>query len=181
MKNPLFDTLTTTGRFEELIFLLKIVDEVYLFRNGHWQFVQKYIMSNTKYPKATGGTPITSWLINQIEAVLKYEGHIIDALNAHIASNAGFIGGCSDEAQEFFTVLSKGYPKKRQMLIDQVALLQVRQSEKYYIFLCLVLSASWMCKDFDTVVHKSSIRRQLFLHCHFSCCFTLCTSYNSLH
>ena len=28
-------------------------------------------MQNTVYPKATGGTPITSWIPNQIKAVLK--------------------------------------------------------------------------------------------------------------
>lgn len=43
-KNPLFVTLVTEGRFDDLVYLLKVVDEIYLFRNGHWQFVQKYIM-----------------------------------------------------------------------------------------------------------------------------------------
>ena len=147
-KNPLFNTLTSTGRFEELIFLLKIVDEIYLFRNGHWQFVQKYIMANTKYPKATGGTPITSWLVNQIEAVLKYESHIIEALNEHIASNAGFIAGYSAKAQEFFAVLSKMHPKKTQMLADQVALLQVRRSENGFLSIshsCLISHEIILC------------------------------------
>jgi len=56
-----------TGHAAEL---LEIYRQIYDFRNGHWQFVQKYIMANTKYPKATGGTPIISWLPNQIEAIL---------------------------------------------------------------------------------------------------------------
>jgi indoleamine 2,3-dioxygenase len=51
--------------------LYKIYREIYRFRNGHWQFVQKYIMENTKYPVATGGTPITSWIPNQIMATLQ--------------------------------------------------------------------------------------------------------------
>lgn len=34
------------------------------FRHMHWNMVQKYIIDNTKYPKATGGTPITTWLPN---------------------------------------------------------------------------------------------------------------------
>lgn len=55
---------------EGLVYLLACIDQVYLFRNGHWQFVQKYIMANTKYPVATGGTPIISWLPNQIQACL---------------------------------------------------------------------------------------------------------------
>ena len=75
--NSIFERLKKDKDYTGLIYLLKTVDEVYLFRNGHWQFVQKYIMSNTKYAFATGGTPITSWLINQIEAVLEFEKDII--------------------------------------------------------------------------------------------------------
>ena len=62
--------LKASNNQKGLQLLLKILEEIYLFRNGHWQFVQKYIMSNTAYPKATGGTPITSWIPNQIKAVL---------------------------------------------------------------------------------------------------------------
>jgi len=57
---------------EELKLLYLIQEQVHNFRNGHWMFVQKYIMENTKYPIATGGTPITTWIPNQIEAVLEY-------------------------------------------------------------------------------------------------------------
>ena len=62
---------------EGLVMLLAIVNEIYTFRNGHWMFVQKYILSTTAYPVATGGTPITSWLPNQIEAVLNYQRDIL--------------------------------------------------------------------------------------------------------
>jgi predicted methyltransferase MtxX (methanogen marker protein 4) len=37
-------------------------------------------MANTNYPVATGGTPIISWLINQIDAVLMYELKLISAI-----------------------------------------------------------------------------------------------------
>ena len=50
--------------------LYQVYRQIYEFRNGHWQFVQKYIMANTAYPVATGGTPITTWLPNQIMATL---------------------------------------------------------------------------------------------------------------
>lgn len=56
----------------ELKVLYKILEQVHNFRNGHWMFVQKYIMANTKYNVATGGTPITTWIPNQIEAVIAY-------------------------------------------------------------------------------------------------------------
>lgn len=77
---PVFKDLVQAKDIDGLFYLLKIVDEIYLFRNGHWQFVQKYIMANTDYPVATGGTPITSWLINQIEAVLEFERVIIQEI-----------------------------------------------------------------------------------------------------
>ena len=61
----------------DLCYLLGILEEIYHFRNGHWQFVQKYIMANTKYAKATGGTPIISWLPNQMKAVMNEMKNVI--------------------------------------------------------------------------------------------------------
>ena len=63
--------------FNGLCYLLGILEEIYHFRNGHWQFVQKYIMANTKYAKATGGTPIISWLPNQMKAVMNEMKNVI--------------------------------------------------------------------------------------------------------
>lgn len=65
---------------EELVVLYQIVEQIYLFRNGHWQFVQNYILKNTKYATATGGTPITSWIPNQIGAVLTYMSDLLELI-----------------------------------------------------------------------------------------------------
>jgi indoleamine 2,3-dioxygenase len=111
-ENPLFKQLTDAKCYEGLVYLLKIVDEVYLFRNGHWQFVQKYIMSNTKYAFATGGTPITTWLINQIEAVLKYEQVIIEHLQTNYMNEL--------KENELWLNLSNSYSKKKDLLMEQV-------------------------------------------------------------
>jgi indoleamine 2,3-dioxygenase len=110
--NPLFKQLTDAKCYEGLVYLLKIVDEVYLFRNGHWQFVQKYIMSNTKYAFATGGTPITTWLINQIEAVLEYERVIIEHLQANYTDDL--------KENELWLNLQGSYSKKMDLLMEQV-------------------------------------------------------------
>lgn len=67
----IIDKLLDTGDERTSEILLKIYKEIYNFRNGHWQFVQKYIMAQTKYPKATGGTGIISWLPNQIKATIE--------------------------------------------------------------------------------------------------------------
>jgi indoleamine 2,3-dioxygenase len=78
----LFNNLKESENEEGFCLLLQILDEIYYFRNGHWQFVQKYIMANTKYAKATGGTPIISWIPNQITAVLNYMSDVIDLIPA---------------------------------------------------------------------------------------------------
>jgi hypothetical protein len=110
--NNIFKQLKRHSNYEGLIYLLKIVDEVYLFRNGHWQFVQKYIMSNTKYAFATGGTPITSWLINQIEAVLEFEKVIVMFLQDKDLQNV--------KNTELWSQLSEGLDRKQKLLIEQV-------------------------------------------------------------
>lgn len=66
---------------DELKILYKILEQVHNFRNGHWMFVQKYIMANTKYNVATGGTPITTWIPNQIEAVIAYMNILLQRIN----------------------------------------------------------------------------------------------------
>ena len=78
--NRLFNNLKESKNEKGFCLLLQILDEIYYFRNGHWQFVQKYIMANTKYAKATGGTPIISWIPNQITAVLNYMSDVIDLI-----------------------------------------------------------------------------------------------------
>ena len=76
-ENRLFNSIKKSENEEGLCLLIQILDEIYYFRNGHWQFVQKYIMANTKYAKATGGTPIISWIPNQITAVLNYMSDVL--------------------------------------------------------------------------------------------------------
>lgn len=117
--NNIFKTLSNNKNYEGLIYLLKIVDEVYLFRNGHWQFVQKYIMANTKYEFATGGTPITSWLINQIEAVLQYEKIILSYLNDNIDLTIF-------ENYLIYKDINEAYERKEKLLIEQVNILNER-------------------------------------------------------
>ncbi|CAI4215196.1 unnamed protein product [Parascedosporium putredinis] len=49
---------------------LKVLNEVRDFRWRHWCFAREYILKRTAHPTATGGSPIVTWLPNQLEAVL---------------------------------------------------------------------------------------------------------------
>jgi len=89
---------------EELKLLYQIQEQVHNFRNGHWMFVQKYIMANTKYNVATGGTPITTWIPNQIEAVLKYMRVILEKV----------------QDKEFFDSKKNDWDYKYGVLLNQV-------------------------------------------------------------
>ena len=72
-------------------FYLELLDQVREFRWRHWCFTREYILKQTKYSRATGGTPVVTWLPNQLQAVLEtmiqaaafcdrgaHVGHIID-------------------------------------------------------------------------------------------------------
>ena len=101
---------------KSLCFLLGILEEIYHFRNGHWQFVQKYIMANTKYAIATGGTPITSWIPNQILSVI----HQMEDVAAAIAS----IGAPTDTlALSIYEKNISLLPTKRGLIDGQLALI----------------------------------------------------------
>ena len=61
----------TLENSESSYLMLANVHASFRFRHQHWGMVKKYIIDNTKYPKATGGTPITTWLPNQMGACLE--------------------------------------------------------------------------------------------------------------
>ena len=54
-----------------------------MFRKKHWNLTKKYIIENTKHPVATGGTPITTWLPNQLGATLEYMQEVIDNIKIY--------------------------------------------------------------------------------------------------
>jgi indoleamine 2,3-dioxygenase len=72
--------------------LCNVLEQIYDFRNGHWKFVHEYIMKNTKYQIATGGTPIISWIPNQIGAVLQYMGDVLNSMD----QTSAFVQLCLD-------------------------------------------------------------------------------------
>ncbi|MCJ1359277.1 MAG: hypothetical protein MMC33_009278 [Icmadophila ericetorum] len=49
---------------------LQILNQVRDFRWRHWCFTREYILKKTSHPVATGGSPIVTWLPNQLQAVL---------------------------------------------------------------------------------------------------------------
>ncbi|MFM1794812.1 MAG: hypothetical protein RL642_1197 [Bacteroidota bacterium] len=107
--------------------LLGILEQIYHFRNGHWQFVQKYIMANTPYAKATGGTPITSWLPNQLKAVMQQMQDVLDVIND--------IGGEFDEyTAQIINANKSTLTHKQKLLEEQLAMVAGEQYSAEKVF-----------------------------------------------
>ena len=105
---------------EGLCFLLGILEEIYHFRNGHWQFVQKYIMANTPYAKATGGTPITSWLPNQLKSVMRQMNDVIEMIDK--------LGNIQNEKANKILVENKNtLEHKKNLLEEQLSLVHQKE------------------------------------------------------
>lgn len=50
---------------------LLAMNQVRDFRWRHWCFTREYILKKTSHPVATGGSPIVTWLPNQLQAVME--------------------------------------------------------------------------------------------------------------
>lgn len=90
------------------------VEQVTLFRIGHWQFVQKYILAHTRHATATGGTPITSWLPNQIDACFVRMRQLLTAADPRRLSSA---------EQRWHAAMSARLAERERILGEQRALL----------------------------------------------------------
>ncbi|KAJ5806867.1 hypothetical protein N7474_010459 [Penicillium riverlandense] len=63
---------------ETAVLFLKTLDHVRSFRWRHWLFAREYIIRRTPHPTATGGSPIVTWLPNQLSAVMDLMVSIYD-------------------------------------------------------------------------------------------------------
>ena len=59
------------GDSESAIRYLSAIDQVREFRDRHWRFTKEYILKYSDHPVATGGSPIITWLPNQLGTVLE--------------------------------------------------------------------------------------------------------------
>src|SRR5271156_4627697 len=55
---------------ETAVLYLRLLNHVRSFRWRHWLFAREYIIKRSSHPTATGGSPIVTWLPNQLMAVM---------------------------------------------------------------------------------------------------------------
>eukprot|EP00128_Syssomonas_multiformis_P016889 Colp12_sorted_trinity150504_noHs@4129 len=85
------------------------VDQVREFRQRHWNFTKEYIIKHTYHPVATGGSPIVTWLPNQLSTVLR----VMEETAAHIDNNFGSAAFTGANAELFDTLKSRATAQRR--------------------------------------------------------------------
>lgn len=74
---------------ETTVLYLRLLDTVRSFRWRHWLFAREYIIRRSKHPTATGGSPIVTWLPNQLFAVMDLMASVYDGMGAEARKEAG--------------------------------------------------------------------------------------------
>lgn len=62
------------------VLYLRLLEHVRSFRWRHWLFAREYILRHTAHPTATGGSPIVTWLPNQLFAVMDLMQSVWDSI-----------------------------------------------------------------------------------------------------
>ena len=76
---------------------LLALNQVRDFRWRHWCFTREYILKKTSHPTATGGSPIVTWLPNQLQAVMESMVEVWE-------KNEGKLGRACEEIMELLFV-----------------------------------------------------------------------------
>ncbi|KAI5283517.1 hypothetical protein KEM52_003335 [Ascosphaera acerosa] len=76
---------------------LRVLDHVRSFRWRHWLFTREYIIRKTSHPTATGGSPIVTWLPNQLFFVMDL---MIETYEKYLAPHMGQQQRQQGEAEE---------------------------------------------------------------------------------
>lgn len=77
-----------TSSSKSALALLRNLDKVHEIRMSHWKMTKKFIMDQTTHPVTTGGTPISTWLPNNLLATLEYMLQVHDQVAANTLNEA---------------------------------------------------------------------------------------------
>ena len=97
------------GMRESRALWIKCLDQVRDFRWRHWCFAREYILKRTSHPTATGGSPIVTWLPNQLAAVMDEMVRIYEGAG-------GAEGGLGEEVEGIMDLVGR----QREMLRKEV-------------------------------------------------------------
>lgn len=79
----------STANVATSLLYLQLVDSVMRFRWRHWTFAREYILRRTDHPTASGGSPVITWLPNQLFAMMEVMQQTWDDLSNEDKLSAG--------------------------------------------------------------------------------------------
>lgn len=100
--------------------LLENLNLMAKFRAQHWTMTKQYILNHTKFPRATGGTPITTYLPNLLGTTLEYMVEVDANINVRKAQGDHLT---EDETERHF-IISSGLHKQIEKIKEEVMQMQ---------------------------------------------------------
>jgi len=79
---------------------LLALNQVRDFRWRHWCFTREYILKKTSHPTATGGSPIVTWLPNQLQAVIQAMGEVWEGSGGRLGRECESVMGVVEVQRE---------------------------------------------------------------------------------
>merc|ERR1711920_257218 len=105
--------------------LLRNLNSLRMMRGKHWSLVKKYILDHYEHPVGTGGTPVTTWLPNNLGATMEYMNVVVNNIEA-LKSQGHTLSPHDEEA---FDSISLELSDHVQRCREEVEALQLRPFE----------------------------------------------------
>jgi len=100
--------------------LLENLNLVAKFRSQHWTMTKQYILNHTKFPRATGGTPITTYLPNLLGATLEYM-RVVDQNIIDLKAQGDHL---TDSDEQSYGIIHAGLMKQIRKIQEEVMKMQ---------------------------------------------------------
>lgn len=113
--------LTNSGDLSLAVLYLRILDHVRSFRWRHWMFTREYIIKRTRHPTATGGSPIITWLPNQLSAVMDMMEDVCKGSGLWAILEEGVWNGGGDAASPSSALTKEEYETVKEMMENAVS------------------------------------------------------------
>ncbi|EIN10769.1 hypothetical protein PUNSTDRAFT_100537 [Punctularia strigosozonata HHB-11173 SS5] len=102
------------------------VDQIREFRERHWRFTKTYIIKNSSYDLATGGSPILSYLPQNLRTVLVVQEEAV----SHLTPTAMHLAGLEEDLIERVEKCRANATIQRKLLDREVRTLQEQHSHR---------------------------------------------------
>ncbi|KAF4978329.1 hypothetical protein FZEAL_5269 [Fusarium zealandicum] len=99
--------MTESGDLSLVVLYLRVLDHVRSFRWRHWMFTREYIIKRTLHPTATGGSPIITWLPNQLGAVMELMEDVAKGSGLWAVLEEGVWSGGGSISEDDFVLAKK--------------------------------------------------------------------------